>query len=148
MPYAPKTWALSDPITPTDLNRIETGLDAAVAVTDAVGAVPTWVTVGGGGAPAYGANYSAIGASLGIALAFTKDAFGWVRFRGGAACNGTIGTVFTLPVGYRPPVGPLKIACDAAGGHALVSIESTGVITQANGATSRVNLDNVSFYAG
>lgn len=35
MPYSPKTWNLADPITQSDLARIETGIDEATATAEA-----------------------------------------------------------------------------------------------------------------
>ena len=47
MAYSPKTWALTDPITPTDLNRIETGIDALDTRTQAGIATSPATTAGG-----------------------------------------------------------------------------------------------------
>ena len=42
MPYSPKTWALSDPITATDLNRIEEGI---ATVTDGLNETDALISV-------------------------------------------------------------------------------------------------------
>jgi hypothetical protein len=47
MPYSPKTWVLGNPITDTDLNRIETGIDDVTDDFEAHIADDTgWVTTG------------------------------------------------------------------------------------------------------
>ena len=47
MPYTPKTWILNQPITDTDLNRIETGIDSAMDKIETHLADDTgWATTG------------------------------------------------------------------------------------------------------
>ena len=77
MAYSPKTWGDSDPITPTDLNRIEKGVDGAYAASVPPGALMPFA---GAAAPAswllcdgsavsrstYAALFDAIGTAYGV----------------------------------------------------------------------------------
>jgi hypothetical protein len=63
----------------------------------------TWHSVGNSGEPAFTNGWVNYGGYP--ALQFRKDPFGKVQLRG-AVKNGTLGTsIFTLPLGYRPPAG-------------------------------------------
>jgi hypothetical protein len=77
----------------------------------------TWHTVGAPGEPAYAAGFSTAGD-----LAFRKDPFGRVMFKGRAySPTGGAGTVFQLPAGYGCPL-PLKrfvITAEASTGGQL-----------------------------
>jgi hypothetical protein len=62
---------------------------------------------------------------------FYKDEFGIVRLRGWLA-NGTAGSVFTLPVGYRPPLSSIHIARGQVNSNFLsflgISVSSAGTV--------------------
>ena len=102
----------------------ETGGNATVAME-------AWHTVGGAGEPAFGAGYSSSGSPL---LAFRKDPLGKVQMRG--VVNGiNAGTIFTLPVGYRPPAGYNRWVCnDVSGATAFVQV----YVDASNGAVNKL----------
>lgn len=112
----------------------------AAAVPDAV---ENWSAVGSVGKPAFEnlwANY-ATGTN---AVAFYIDPLGVVHLTG-AAKDGS-GTIFTLPVGYRPP-GILRFTTPTSGGQALIKVDSTGAVVMSLGSNIYVYLDGITFRA-
>lgn len=76
-----------------------------------------------------------------------------VVLRGSAkhAVTGTTGTVFTLPVGYRP-TKTRRFICNAAGGIAVVTVSNLGVVAvaayAAAGSAATLAFDGIAFDLG
>lgn len=118
----PKTWAVGDPGTSSDLNTYVRD-NAKFLYGDVAWTAPAlqngWVNVG--------APYNLAGYRL---------AGNWVELRG-AIKNGTItsGTLlFTLPAGYRPLNSNVPMGYASASGTWTVIIASTGAVTANAGA--------------
>lgn len=65
-----------------------------------------------------GANVSATGSPY-LIPAYRKDSFGIVYLRGSISPTGSVGTVLTLPVGFRPLSGCRFIVSGASSGTSL-----------------------------
>ena len=156
MAYSPKAWAESDPITPTDLNRIETGVDD---VTDDVDThlaahLEAWKEIGGSGNPAFTNNWSNYGS--GSTAAFRKNGDGMVSLKGfikhsTGTANPTT-AAFTLPEGYRPTTtlilsATIALSTGMVGARIVVGTDGT-VRPDRAGATEIlwVTLDGLSFH--
>lgn len=142
MAYSPKTWNLSDPITPTDLNRIETGVDEVTALVETL---PTWHEIGGSGEPAFTNSWVNYGTGYNTA-AFMKDHNGRV-FLKGCITSGTMSqSAFTLPAGYRPAQqNVFGVVSNNLFGQ--VAITSSGTVVPTVGKNAWVSLDGISFPA-
>lgn len=83
---------------------------------------------------------------------YWKDVFGWVHLRG-LVKSGSVATIYTLPVGYRPSAGETFLSQSGASGYvARIDVLSTGAINLvgygASGSNVSVSLSGISFYAG
>jgi hypothetical protein len=113
-------------------------------VSAAAQPMDTWHIVGAAGEPAFGAGYSSLSGSN-PSIAFRKYPDGRVRIRGVVA--GTAGgTIFTLPVGYRPS-GYVRFVCqDLSGGTTFVQcyVAADGSVTKL-GSSGQVDLSAIEF---
>jgi hypothetical protein len=73
---------------------------------------------------------------------FMIDSTGRVHLRG--TVTGGTGTIFTLPVGYRP-VYTWRLPTTSNGAVALVTVDSSGAVALATGSATAVELGNLSF---
>jgi hypothetical protein len=88
--------------------------------------VEGWHTVGGAGEPAFQNGWQSVNTTQ-----FKKDR-GVVYIKGAVGVTGTPGTIFTLPVGYRPAAGQTvrTFQWDNTGGSPnQVSVDSSGAVT-------------------
>lgn len=120
------------------------GLDADTL--DGLGA-DVWHTVGGAGEPAFQNGWVNFGGTQPV-VEFTKDATGVVHVRG-AVKNGTVnpdptGTVFTLPVGYRPNTEYQYIAAMTTNGS---NVMTPGWVAVDDSGGVRVGVGNNAFVA-
>jgi hypothetical protein len=110
-----------------------------------------WHVVGAAGEPAFQNGWvnSDVGATPAPA-AFTKDATGVVHVRGqvegGTVSTGTTGTVFVLPVGYRPTGGSHFIAALTTDGNNVitpgwVSVNGAGLVRVGVGNNAFVSIE-------
>ena len=114
-----------------------------LAAGNTVSAMDGWHLVGGSGEPAFANGWVNYGAGFNVA-AFRKDPFGRVHLRG-MIKNGTVGAAaFTLPAGYRPPVGEL-LDTNSTSAQGRIDVSSAGVVTVAAGAATWVTLDGLYF---
>jgi hypothetical protein len=110
-----------------------------------------WLIVGDGGGP-----YADGWEEVAFGLQFTKDSNGWVHIRGVAFDNGTGGnsTVFTLPVGMRPPSTQQALCqvIDVSNVVGAVSVQVSGAVQVERldgGSTDNCTcFVTISFYAG
>jgi hypothetical protein len=107
-----------------------------------------WHTVGAGGEPAFQNGWVNFGSGQTDA-SFTKDATGVVHIRGqvagGTVNPGVTGSVFTLPVGYRPPSLVYVAALTTNGANVVtpgyVGVSPTGDVIVGVGNNAFVALD-------
>jgi len=105
-----------------DLRGLGWGIDTAFTPATLAG---TWVNVAGKAVTAY------------------RKEGRQVRIKGYVS-SGT-GTIFTLPVGYRPVVD-LSFGTDANGAHALVDVSTSGAVSLIAGSNLNLTLSSVAFY--
>jgi hypothetical protein len=129
MPYSPKTWNLTDPITDTDLNHIETGIDDVTADFDAfIAADSGWIATGmsaGGGWSLTDYRYRRVNNLVFVYVHGTKTGGTISVPANGNIANADIGT---LPVGYRPTYTQ-GLATGSAGRAAAFSVGSDGKVS-------------------
>lgn len=104
--------------------------------------VPRWHQIGGVGEPAFSGSWvnSAGGSET---AAYRK--IGDIVYLRGSIKNGTLGaTAFTLPVGFRPPIG-LLFATESNGAYGRVIVNPTGAVDPSVGSNTAFSLNNVSF---
>lgn len=81
---------------------------------------------------------------------FWRDSSGLVHLSG-LVRAGAIGTIFTLPVGYRPLVGQPIFIVDAGPGVARIDVTPDGQVQvntyKSGGTNANVSLDEISFQA-
>jgi len=87
--------------------------------------IPPEQLVGAFGEPAFGAGWKNAGSGLQV-VGFYRDAEDIVHLRGGVAIGGSVLTIFTLPVGYRPLATEEFSAVLDTAGSALILITPTG----------------------
>lgn len=116
-----------------------------------VGAPEAFHEVGASGQPAFENGWTNFGANLYDTAAFYKDPLGIVHLKG-TVKDGVIGSIFTLPVGYRPAKSQFfAVPAQNAFGDVLVRGLSEGA--QAGkvhfnaGSTSFASLDGITFRA-
>jgi hypothetical protein len=117
-----------------------------------VGSPEAFREVGATGQPGFENGWTNFGPALYDTAAFYKDPLGVVHLKG-TVKDGIIGTIFTLPVGYRPAKSQFfAIPANNAFGDVLVRGLSEGGAAgrvQFNaGSTAFASLDGVSFRAG
>ena len=122
-----------------------TRLERAFAAS---GPVPTlldpWHNVGTAGEPAFNAGSSNYGAPFNTG-GFRKDPFGRVHLKGLVNCSAVGGTIFTLPVGYRPSSQMLLDAV-ANSVQGRVDVTPGGAVLMALGAANGwITLDGLYF---
>jgi hypothetical protein len=132
------------------------GVSAYIAVVAAAGTqaslnvtMDTWHVIGAAGEPAFGSGVSNVGGGEPTA-AFRKMPDGRVVMRGYLTTPSSGGTLFVLPVGYRPPTGYQRFAIHvqvaAGGGVGYFYINANGTVTlDAIGSPTRVDLTGVEF---
>lgn len=126
-----------------DLSSIDFDTETAGAYTSGVIqnqiTLDSWHVIGATGEPAFQNSWAAYPSYA--TPAFRKYPDGKVRLRGGVR-NGTAPTIFTLPVGYRPPATVLFSANTAGAVNvpSYVQIDSGGVVTT-GGNNAYVPLD-------
>jgi len=82
-------------------------------------------------------------------LSFFKDGWGIVHLQGNTGnVNPTTGTIFTLPVGYRPAKDVYLSVYGGGGTVAAVQITSGGDVNVFGPAENYVGLTNVTFLSG
>jgi len=86
-------------------------------------------------------NYSTTNSTV----AYMKDTLGFVHLKG-VVKSGTSGTVFTLPVGYRPLL-PLTVSWTTDIGSGAGNVMNTGVISISNFSVSLLSFDGMVFKA-
>jgi hypothetical protein len=126
------------------IERLKIDKDGLVTFTEdvtvkslALSQYPTWV------APALAGLWTDLGSGNANA-GYTKSA-GRVCLRG--VVTGGTGTIFTLPVGYRPSETlNFPVVSNSAFGH--ISITSAGVVSMVIGSSTWLSLDNISFAIG
>jgi hypothetical protein len=115
----------------------------------------TWHLVGNSGEPAFGAGWKNYGSGF-QNVGFRKDPLGWVHLKGllgtGAPLPAIGATIFTLPVGNRPPAQISMFATfDLNAFIARIDVYPSGAVIVAGdtagtiGATSFYALDGLSF---
>lgn len=111
-------------------------------------AAPTWRAVGAAGQPAFESGWVNYGTPW-YPAAFAKDALGVVRVRGLVKSGTATGSVFTLPVGYRPSQQLIFIAAtNTATVAARVDVTSAGVILPGAGVNNGwLSLKGITFSA-
>ena len=107
----------------------------------------SWHEIGAAGEPAFQNGWVNVGSGNNT-VAFRKDAFGFVHFKG-SITGVTANTVaFVLPAGYRPvaTAGVPVSAGTSATTASFVTIYSAGNVTPSN--PNAQSWDGVTFYAG
>lgn len=100
--------------------------------------------VGAAGEPAFQNSWVWWGAPQSTP-AFYKQNDGWVQLKGSLKNGTTTATMFTLPVGYRPPFD-VYVSVVSAGTSAQVTISTTGTVSMpAGGGNTHVALDGICF---
>src|SRR4051812_22380129 len=105
--------------------------------------IDPWHLVGAAGEPAFGAGASNYGGGEEV-LGFRKLPDGTVRLKGTINAPSLNGTIFTLPVGYRPPA-LVRISIVSAGVAGSAYITSAGVVAISQGGLSGIDLTGVVF---
>lgn len=125
---------------------------SAIAAADVTGLVApdtAWHVVGTAGEPAYQNGWSTYDAASFPIARFRKDAAGWVHLsglvKGGTVGGPPSGTIFTLPVGYRPSK-TLHIATVGTAAFAYSHVTNDGQVTGAGGTNTWWSLE-MSFMA-
>lgn len=126
---------------------------SAITAADVQGLVTpdaAWHNIGAAGEPAFGNGWSHYGAPW-SPVGFRKLASGLVVMQGLAIPGGALSaTIFTMPVGYRPPPGRNLIfltASSAGPGTETLRILDGGAVTSNINSGSWVTFTGVSFYA-
>lgn len=107
-------------------------------------AIEPFHIVGAAGEPAFQNGWVNFGAAYGE-VSFYKDPDGWVHLKGVASAGTNQSVIFTLPVGYRPPViyDSHQLADNSAG---QLQILTDGTVKLWNNGTNGfASLDGVSF---
>ena len=86
-------------------------------------------------ANSYGAPYATAG--------YAVDANGVVRLRG--TLSGSLGSIFTLPVGYRPSVNQFFMVYASGGIGRVLITAATGVVNLTAGTATEVDLSSIQF---
>lgn len=117
---------------------LELSEDTTPATDQAMFSHPdNWHVVGTGGEPAFAGAWTSPAGTFG-ALSFTRDIDGYVTIRGSATA-GAVGTIFTLPVGYRPPVNQ-GFAASGNNAFARITVGSLGTVSLVVGAPGAAGL--------
>lgn len=77
--------------------------------------------------------------------AYTLTDDGWVRLRGMVRSGALDKAVFTLPVGYRPPVRHLLAATTSPDAHARVDVLANGEVIPLTANAAWLSLDGIAF---
>lgn len=156
MAYQKKTWVdvpdENNPPVPNpprteaaEFNRMEQGIADAHSQIAAPG--EAWHQVGAVGEPAF--QNAWVNFLQGEApVTFYKDPDGIVHLRGlamsGTLANGTTGTIFTLPAGYRPPFNE-QITTIANGAFARCVVDFNGNVIAVSGSSIWFSIGNIHF---
>lgn len=106
MPYTPKIWNLTDPITDTDLNRIETGVDSAMDqiethLADDTGWISTGIVAASGWSLA-SASYRRIGKVCHVKVAVSRTGGDIGLSTNGRLTAGAATITTGIPASCRP----------------------------------------------
>lgn len=85
-----------------------------------------WMNIGSGGQPAFEAGWSNAGGAYEV-VSYKKDAFGNVFLKGVATSVTPIGTIFSLPAGYRPAF-VRYYACLLGAATVNIAVETDGSV--------------------
>lgn len=110
-------------------------------------ALPDWINIGDPNAPAFQNSWVAYGAPF-TAPGFWRNSSGMVCLRG-LVKNGTVssvGVIFTLPVGFRPPA-QLLFANHAGGASGRLDVSIDGSVIAVAGSNAYFQLDGIMFRA-
>jgi hypothetical protein len=99
-----------------------------------------WREIGATGNPVFAGSWVNFGGSDSTA-AFRRERGGIVRLKGTVKTGS--GTIFTLPTGYRPAM--ITNVGVYATGAGRITIGTDGVVALADGTSTRVTLDGVTF---
>ena len=108
-------------------------------------AMDTWHLVGNAGEPAFQGGWVNYGAGF-LSCGFRKFPDGRVKLKG-LVLNGT-GTVFTLPIGYRPPgqyLGPIESNPNVNSRIDITTAGAVSITLGSGGNNGFVSLDGVEF---
>jgi hypothetical protein len=130
------------PKAPNDATKFLDGAGSYTVpdIANLSGSTPTWTEVSSFsnswvnyGSPHYNAAYTKVNK--------------WVYLRG-VLKNGSVGSAFTLPTGYRPS-SDLRLPSTSAGPSvAIVTVGSDGTVLLNSSDLTRVSIDGLSFYSG
>jgi hypothetical protein len=101
-----------------------------------------WHEIGTAGEPAFQNSWTNESPTSEVTTAFYKDPFGIVHLKG-LVTGGANGTIFTLPVGYRPSKNLISLMWRASGTGEVI-IYSLGDVYIATG-TGAGDLDSITF---
>lgn len=108
------------------------------------GDLEDWHLVGAGGEPAFQNSWANFGGAHAVA-GFYMQPDGWVRLKGLVKDGTNLATIFTLPVGYRPPIN-IPFTSISDGALCTVEVDTTGTVTKTSGGTNAyVSLAGISF---
>lgn len=128
MAYTPKTWVNSDPITASDLNRIETGVDsvdARVTTLESDTGVTTSVGTGQAGWSFQVQQIRKLGSHLAcIRIDITRTGG---TINSGATGNVSNTNVLQLPSGYIPSIAQI-LSSGPTGQMASFHIDTSGML--------------------
>jgi hypothetical protein len=114
------------------------------AASVSVQPMDVWHYVGGAGEPAFGPSV-ANGSATDMLASFRKYPDGRVRLRGYVTCPTASATLFTLPVGYRPPRNYYRFAVvDVSGAACYVYVDGSGNVIKQSSNTSAC-IDGIEF---
>jgi len=128
------------------LDGIEFDTDTVTTVSNnTVQPLDTWHTIGAAGEPAFQGGVA--NESAGNPAQYRKDPFGKVQMRGRVLCPATAAlTIFTLPVGYRPPVvvgfETLRYDVDS---RAYCYVTTAGTVVKNTAAATYLDLAEIEF---
>jgi hypothetical protein len=114
-----------------------------------------WHVIGAPGQPAFHSPWTNFSPSVAGAASFRRDRDRMVHLRGSVDAGANIpgGTIFTLPVGYRPgKYRYFTVATTDGGGNpadGIIEIQTNGTVMSYISTDDRfVSLDQIAFYAG
>jgi hypothetical protein len=131
--------------------RKSTGWEDLSRVSASSVPIEPWHEVGAAGEPAFGGTWRSYNAGVGVfgKVGFRKTPDGKVQMRGLAesVTASGVGTIFTLPVGYRPTQQHVFLAVTSAGsGVFRIDVSTTGEVAGAVPAAGQwVSLAEIEF---
>lgn len=116
----------------------------AIKIDSAGDSLEAWHQVGGAGEPAFQNAWVNNSEANWGPVRFRKDR-GKVTLVGAASGGGANASIFTLPIGYRPPQRR-RFIVDHNGGPGRLEVGADGTVFTIGGASATTFLDGVSFY--